>query len=98
MAIVEYTRKIRLNPNDAAAYYNRGKAYYQKYWDSLGSAIIEKGRVKQDSTGATVWAKAPIDEAYHWVFLDAAKNDFQAALHIEPNNALYKKEVEEFGM
>jgi tetratricopeptide (TPR) repeat protein len=90
MAIVEYTRRIKLNPNDADLYYNRGMAYYSKYWDSLGVARVT-------STGAYEWVEAPIDREYSEYFLDAASKDFQAAVRIEPNNALYKKQLDGFG-
>jgi tetratricopeptide (TPR) repeat protein len=97
IAIVEYTRRIKLNPNDAVSYFNRGKAYYQKYWDGLGSVIIEGGKAKVDSSGRYVWAEAPIDEAYWEYFLDSAHEDFKIAVRLEPTNARYKKELDEFG-
>jgi tetratricopeptide (TPR) repeat protein len=91
IAIVEYTRRIKLNPNDAASYFNRGKAYYQKYWDSLGSVVIEGGRVKLDSSGRAVWARAPIDGDYREVFYAAAVEDLKTARRLEPDNARYKQ-------
>ncbi|GAB6392387.1 MAG: tetratricopeptide repeat protein [Treponematales bacterium] len=86
--IAACTDAIRLNPHDAAAYYQRGDAYYDiNNYDAAITDFTQAIRLNPN-----------YDKAYHLrgvsYFIkddyDAAITDFTEAVRLDPNNADYK--------
>jgi len=74
-AIAEYTESIRLNPNDASAYYNRGNAYLgKKDYDSAIADYTEAIKLDPDSD---VKAEAYCKRGHSY---QDGKNDYHSAI------------------
>jgi tetratricopeptide (TPR) repeat protein len=84
-AISDYNEAIRLNPNDASAYYNRALAYYYKNdYDKAISDYSEAIRLNPNSAQAYGDRGA----AYrHKNDYDKAISDYNEAIRLNPNNA-----------
>jgi tetratricopeptide (TPR) repeat protein len=93
VAILDYTKAIRLDSNYVAAYLHRGNAYNQK--DDGARAIADYNRViRLDPNNITAFYGRGqayiITEEY-----DKAAKDFRAALRINPNHAPSKEALAE---
>jgi len=84
-AIEEYSEAIRLDPNNAKAYANRGFAYqmksqYDKAFNDYSEAI------RFDQNNAWVYTKRGMIYNYKQWY-DKAINDFNEAIRLDPNSA-----------
>ena len=92
-AIADFTQAIRLNPNNAIAYYNRGNVYNIDKRD-YDRAIADYTQViRLDPNNARAYNNRG-NAYYNKRDINRAIADFEAALRIEPNNAAYRQNLE----
>jgi len=86
IAIEDYDEAIRLNPNDAEAYFNRGNAYY---------SLNKKKRAIEDYVKA-ISLNSQFADAYHnrgTTYCDLGQfeqaiEDYDQAIHLNPEDAV----------
>jgi len=84
-AISDLTKAIKLNPNDAAAYRNRGYAYDNLYqYDKAISDFSEA--IRLDPNNAEAYKSR--GEVYSWIDqYDQAIGDYNEAIRLDPNDS-----------
>ena len=83
--IEDYTEAIRLNPDDAEAYYNRGLAYYEQ--GNLDKAIADYDEaIRLNPDDAQAYYNRAI-AYYDRGNLDKAIADYQIAIDLNPDDA-----------
>ncbi|CEJ44475.1 TPR repeat-containing protein [Umezakia ovalisporum] len=82
----DYTQAIKLNPNYADAYYNRGIFYYsQGEWDLAVADFTQAIKLNPNYAGAYFCRGVVYGNQEEW---DLALADFTQAIKLNPNDAL----------